>query len=216
MAEINLLKCLPKSNRKINIRKKKKSSKNIKIAKEFGKEFFDGPRACGYGGYYYDGRWKPVAHDIYTHYKLKKSDKFLDIGCAKGFLVKEMLSLGIDSYGIDISDYAIKNSEKETFGRLHRGSAISLPFPDKTFECVVSINTLHNFNKKDFVLALKEMIRVGKKSYFIQVDSYLNNLQKKKFEDWVLTAECHGYPKEWIKLFNKAGYKGDWYWTITE
>ena len=216
MAEINLLKSLPKSRRNIRNRKKSKTSKHIQVAKEFGKMFFDGPREYGYGGYSYDGRWKPVAKDICNHYKLKKNDKFLDIGCAKGFLVKDMLSLGIDSYGIDVSDYAIKSSEKETFGRLHKGSAILLPFPDNAFDCVVSINTLHNFNKSDFILALKEMIRVGKNAFFIQVDSYLNNLQKKKFEDWVLTAEYHDYPEGWIKLFKKAGYKGDWYWTIME
>ena len=216
MAEINLLKSLPKSKRNVKNRKIKKTTKHIKIAKKFGKMFFDGPREYGYGGYSYDGRWQPVARDICNHFKLKKDDKFLDIGCAKGFLVKDMLRLGIDSYGIDISDYAIKNSEKETFGRLHKGSAILLPFPNNAFDCVVSINTLHNFKKKDFIIALKEMIRVGKKSFFIQVDSYFNDLQKKKCEDWILTAEYHDYPEEWIKLFNKAGYKGDWYWTIME
>ena len=124
-----------------------------------------------------------------------------------------MLNIGIDSY-IDISDYALKNFEKETYGRLHKGSAISLPFPDHSFDCVVSINTF--FNKYDFIIALKEMMRVGKDAFFIQVDSYHNMKQKKIFEDWVLTAEFHGFPKDWLKLFKKAGYKGDWYWTIME
>ena len=58
MAEINLLKSLPKSRRNISNRKKSKTAKHIQIAKEFGKMFFDGPREFGYGGYSYDGRWK--------------------------------------------------------------------------------------------------------------------------------------------------------------
>jgi hypothetical protein len=36
------------------------------------------------------------------------------------------------------------------------------------------------------------------------------------FENWVLTAEYHDYPDEWIKLFTEAGYTGDWNWTIVE
>ena len=216
MAEINLLNSLPKSKRNIEERKSEKTSEHIKISSYFGKMYFDGPREYGYGGYVYDGRWKPVAKDICNHYNLKKNDKFLDIGCAKGFLVKDMLNLGIDSYGIDISDYALKNSEKETFGKLHRGCATSLPFPDNSFDCVVSINTLHNLNKNDFLIALKEMMRVGKKSFFIQVDSYYNENQKKIFKDWVLTAKYHDYPEGWLELFKNVDYNGDWYWTVME
>ena len=40
--------------------------------------------------------------------------------------------------------------------------------------------------------------------------------QKKLFEEWVLTAKYHDYPEEWLKLFDEAGYTGDWYWTILE
>jgi len=216
MVEINLLNSLPKSKRNIQDRKREKTSDHIKISREYSKMYFDGPREYGYGGYVYDGRWKPVAKNICNYYNLKKNDKFLDIGCAKGFLVKDMLGLEIDSYGIDISEYALKNSEKETFGRLHRGCATSLPFPDNSFDCVVSINTLHNLNKDDFLIALKEMIRVGKSSFFLQVDSYHNENQKKQFEDWVLTAKHHDYPKAWLELFKKTNYKGDWFWTIME
>ena len=216
MAEINLLRSLPKSKRNIKNRKSKKTQEHIKISREYGKVYFDGNREYGYGGYVYDGRWKSVAKDICSHFNLKKNDKFLDIGCAKGFLVKDMLEIGIDSYGLDISKYALNKSEKETIGRLHLGTATDLPFPDNSFDCVISINTLHNLNKKDFLLALKEMVRVGKKKFFIQVDSYYNIKQKKIFQDWVLTAKHHDYPKGWLNLFKIAGYKGDWYWTIME
>ena len=71
----------------------------------------------------------PVAQDICEHFKLKKDDKFLDIGCAKGFLVKDMLDIGIDSYGLDISDYALKNSEKETLVDYIKGQQFHYHFP---------------------------------------------------------------------------------------
>ena len=51
---------------------------------------------------------------------------------------------------------------------------------------------------------------------FVQVDSYHTPAQKEVFESWVLTAEFHDYPDGWVKLFQEAGYTGDWYWTIIE
>ena len=46
------------------------------------------------------------------------------------------------------------------------------------------------------------------------MDSYLNDEQKKIFESWVLTAKFHDYPEGWKKIFKKANYKGDYFWTI--
>ena len=62
----------------------------------------------GYGGYQYDGRWINVAKDITSILILAKV-KVLG-GCEKGFLVKDLVDLGIDASGVDISDYAIENS----------------------------------------------------------------------------------------------------------
>ncbi len=72
MAEINLLRSLPKSKRNIKNRKSKKTKEHIKISREYGKVYFDGNREYGYGGYVYDGRWKSVAKDICSHFNLKK------------------------------------------------------------------------------------------------------------------------------------------------
>jgi len=214
MAEINLLKSLPKGKRSVSARKSQKTLNHIKISRKYGKEYFDGKREYGYGGYYYDGRWKSVAKDIVNLYKLKKGDKVLDIGCAKGFLVNDLIDLGIDAYGLDISEYAIQNSMKSTYGRLHIGSAEKLHFPDNSFDFVISINTIHNLTKLQCIKSLKEINRVSKKFSFVQVDSYRTLNQKKIFLEWVLTAKYHDYPQNWKKLFKLAGYKGDWYWTI--
>lgn len=216
MSEINLLCSLPKSKRNIEERKTEKTEHHIEVSRQYGQEYFDGSRDYGYGGYKYDGRWKTVAKDIVKIYNLKDSDKVLDIGCGKGFLVKDLLELNIDSYGLDISEYAIKNSEIETYGRIHRGNAKELPFPDNSFDFVLSINTIHNLVKDDVILALQEIERVSKGKSFIQVDSYKTEEQKKVFEEWVLTAQYHDYPEGWLNLFKKAGFKGDWYWTIID
>lgn len=216
MAEVNLLARYPKSKRNVLARASAKTEEHIRISREYGREYFDGDRGYGYGGYRYDGRWKPVAEDIIRHFKLRSGDRILDVGCAKGFLVKDLMDLtGLEAFGLDISDYALKQCEPEVVGRLHRGSAIDLPFPDHSFDAVVSINALHNLPRAECIVALREIERVTKMSCaYVQVDSYFTEEEKRLFEEWVLTAYTHDYPDGWRAIFSEAGYRGDYYWTL--
>lgn len=218
MAEIELLRALPKTKRNIQKRLEAKDPKIIVSAKQYGQMYFDGPREYGYGGYRYDGRWVPVAKDIIDHFNLKSGDRVLDVGCAKGFLVKDLMKVcsGLEVFGVDISEYALMHCEPEVVGRLHLGSGDRLPFPDNSFDCVLSLNTIHNFSRDRAIKAMSEIQRLSGGKAFVQVDSYYTPLQKAIFEDWVLTAEFHDYPENWIQVFNEAGYTGDYYWTIVE
>ena len=213
MVKVNLLRSIPKSNRKVKNRLDKKNKSVIKISKKFGAKYFDGERKYGYGGYKYDGRWQGVAKDIIKHFSLKKGSKVLDVGCAKGYLVRDLLDQCIDAYGIDISRYALENADKKVKNRLFYGNAKKINFKNNFFDAAISINCIHNLKKKYCIMALKEIQRVSKGKCFVQIDSYETAKEKRLFLDWVLTAETHGSPEEWYKIFNKAEYKGDWYWT---
>ncbi len=214
MKKINFLRSIDKRKRQIKTRKKFKTSQIVKTAQKFGKEYFDGNRKYGYGGYYYDGRWKKVVNDFIDYYKLKPGDKVLDVGCAKGYLVKDFLDRKIDAYGIDISEYAIKNSHPKTKGRLFVANATNIPFPKKAFKLVISINTIHNLSKKKCAKAIKEIMRTTSKHTYLQVDAYNNLKEKKIFLDWVLTAKYHNYCEKWEKFFRENKYKGEYYWTF--
>ena len=214
--EKNLLYSLPRSVRNISERIRTKDPEVTAISQNFGREYFDGDRMYGYGGYTYDGRWLPVAKTLVQEYSLGPSMKVLDVGCAKGFLVKDLIITcpGLEVYGLDISKYALMNAEPEIIDRLQMGNATNLPFPDKFFDLVVSINTLHNLDRDQVGKALTEIQRVTKKNSYVVVDSYRNNSEKEVFESWVLTAKFHDFPENWIKLFAEVGYTGDYYWTI--
>ena len=214
MKKINLLKSIKKVKRQINKRKLNKSKNTIKIANQFGKEYFDGSRKYGYGGYCYDGRWKKVVKDFIKYYNLKPGDKVLDIGCAKGYLIKDFLEKKIDAYGVDISDYAIKNCHPNVKSRLRINNAKKLPFNNNSFKLVISINTLHNLNKNDCKKAIKEIMRISSKHTYIQVDAYRNEEEEKIFKDWVLTAKFHTYCNKWEQFFEEIKYKGEYYWTF--
>jgi len=214
MPELDLLRALPRGKRNLQQRATAKTAELIALSRQYGRDYFDGSRDVGYGGYRYDGRWVPVARDIVARYGLKPGDRVLDVGCAKGFLVKDLLAEGIDAYGLDVSDYALLSCEPEVVGRLHLGGAERLPFPDKSFDVVLAINTLHNLRRPELIQALREMERLARKGKFVQVDSFRTAEEKEIFESWVLTAYTYGYPHEWEALFAEAGYTGDYYWTF--
>jgi ubiquinone/menaquinone biosynthesis C-methylase UbiE len=218
MNEIDLLRALPKVKRNIEMRKDAKDPAVVAISKKYGQMYFDGPREYGYGGYRYDGRWVPVAQDIVAHFGLRPGMRVLDVGCAKGFLVKDLMTVcpGLEVFGLDISSYASANCERDAIGRLCLGSGEWLPFPDRCFDCVLSLNTVHNFPRLRAIEAMREIQRVSGGRAFVQVDSYHTPRQKEIFESWVLTAEFHDYPDGWTSLFDAAGYTGDYFWTIIE
>jgi SAM-dependent methyltransferase len=220
MAEVNLLRSLPKTTRNIRQREVGKSGDVIAVAKQFGKEYFDGPREYGYGGYRYDGRWIPVARDIVGHFTLKPGMRVLDVGCAKGFLVKDLMQVspGLEAYGLDISIYALSHGEPETGGRVCCGHAERLPFADCCFDAVLSINTIHNLDRNGCMNALREMTRVCRHPHkiFVQVDAFRTEQEKKLFEGWCLTALTYLTPPEWVALFARAGFRGDYNWTVLQ
>ncbi len=216
MREVNLLRALPQTKRNIEKRAAAQTPENIAVSRQYSREYFDGPREVGYGGYRYDGRWIPVARDIVAHFGLNAGDRILDVGCAKGFLVHDLMQVcpGLEAFGLDISEYALMHCLPDVVGRLHLGSADKLPFPDASFSAVISINTIHNLVRSDAVTAVREVERLAPGRGFIQVDSYHTPEKREVFLSWVLTAKFHDYPKGWLELFAEAGYTGDYYWTL--
>src|SRR3990167_5104025 len=163
MPEVNLLRRYPQAKRNVQARSSAKTKDHIRIAREYGEMYFDGPREYGYGGFKYDGRWIPIAEDIVEHFNLKPGMRVLDVGCAKGFLVKDLMKVcpGLEVFGLDISEYAVLNCEPEVVGRLHVGNAEKLPFPDNSFDAVIAINVLHNLPKERCKKAVSEIERLA-------------------------------------------------------
>jgi SAM-dependent methyltransferase len=217
VAEVDLLDRSPRTTRDIAARAAAVSAQR-EIAKRFDREYFDGDRGQGYGGYRYDGRWVPVAERIRDHYRLTAGQRVLDVGCAKGFLLHDLGRVvpGLQVAGLDISGYAIAQAVADVRPRLVRGSAERLPFADQSVDLVISINTVHNLDRAACVRALAEIERVSRGHRYVQVDSWLTESQREKFERWQLTALTYSDPAGWRRLFAEAGYRGDYYWTVTE
>jgi len=185
----------------------------MKVAKKYGKDYWDGYRRYGYGGYKYIRDYhKYLAINLIRLYKLTPESKILDVGCGKGYLVYEISKLLNSSnvYGCDISKYAIKNSKKEIKKNIFLHDARKkFIFNDKHFDFVFSNTTLHNFKLPDLYYSLKEIERIASKKY-ICVESYRNEKEQFNLQCWALTAETIIDKKSWLWLFNQVRYTGDY------
>jgi SAM-dependent methyltransferase len=186
---------------------------NKMYAWQLGKEYYDGSRLNGYGGFKYDGRWLKLLPKIIKRYKLKKSSKVLDLGCKKGFLLKDLNILipGIKSYGIENHPYALKKSIKCN-SKLIQSEYYSIPFKDKYFDFVIAFNSLYMHNLGDVIKSLREIERVSKKSYIV-LASGENNEERNRFYKWTLIGTSILLKKEWKTLFKKIKFTGDYYFS---
>ena len=215
--EIDLLINYPKTKRNVDDRAQGKSEEDRAIARRFDKDFFDGDRRHGYGGFNYHPRfWQPVIPTMQRHFGLTAASSVLDVGCGKGFMMHDMAELipGITVKGLDISRYAIENAIEDMKAHVQVADAKELPFRDKSFDVVIAINTIHNLERDECAEALREIERVKRRGAFVTVDAYRNEEEKSRMYAWNLTARTIMSVDEWIEFFRKAGYTGDYYWFI--
>lgn len=215
--EIDLLANYPKAKRNLDERAASKTEADRAIARQFGRDFFDGDRRHGYGGFNYLPRfWQPVIPTFRDYWQLNANSSVLDVGCGKGFMLHDLAELipGITVKGIDISQYAIDNAIEDMKPHVHVANAIHLPFPDKSFDVAISINTVHNLEREECGKALREIERVSRGSSFITVDAYRNDEEKERMYAWNLTAKTIMSVEEWEQFFEEVGYTGDYFWFI--
>jgi len=215
--EIDLLRNYPRTKRNLAERESLKTPENRALARQFGKDYFDGSRETGYGGFSYNSRfWQPVIPDLVEHFGITPESAILDVGCGKGFMLFDFQQLvpGVTVSGIDVSQYAIDNSVPEVRSHLSLGNATQLPFEDKSFDFVFAINTIHNLEPEPCARALREIQRVARVGSFITVDAYRDASEKRRMYAWNLTAETIMSVEEWLGFFDAAGYTGDYFWFI--
>lgn len=215
--EIDLLINYPKTKRDVKERGSEKTEADRALARQFGKDFFDGDRKNGYGGFSYIPRfWQPVIPTFEEYFGLRAGSSVLDVGCAKGFMLHDLAELipGIEVQGIDVSAYAIEHVIEDMKRFVQVADARDLPFADNSFDAVVSVNTVHNLEREECGAALREIERVSRGKSFITVDAFRNEEEKQAMHAWNLTAKTIMHVDEWKSFFQQVGYTGDYFWFI--
>ncbi len=215
--EVDLLVNYPRPKRDVDSRAANKTPEDRAIARRFDKEFFDGDRRTGYGGFTYHPRfWQPTIPVFQRHFGLTGGSSVLDVGCAKGFMMHDLAALipGITVKGIDVSQYAITNAIEDMRPHVQVADATRLPFADASFDVVIAINTIHNLELDGVEESLREIERVKRRGAFVTVDAYRNDEEKCRMDAWNLTARTILSVADWQALFARVGYTGDYYWFI--
>jgi ubiquinone/menaquinone biosynthesis C-methylase UbiE len=217
--EIDLLEKYPKSSRPIDERAKLITETHRAVARKFDVEYFDGDRLTGYGGYHYNARfWTDTVRVFRDHYRLADDARILDVGCAKGFMMYDfkLLMPKAEIQGIDVSQYAFEHCKPEIKPFIRVGNANNIPFPDKSFDLVICINTIHNLPLIDCKQALREIQRVSRRHAFVMNDAWRNEQEHASMLKWNLTALTYMHVDDWKMLFDEVGYTGDYYWFIAQ
>lgn len=178
-----------------------KNSTTTKSYYEFGLDYFDGPASqIGYGGYAYDGRHEGACATIINHFGLRSGARILDFGCAKGFLVTEFRKLGMDAWGLDVSEYAINNAEPETLPFLQLAPAYLPAFPQPLFEehwdLVITKDVIPHLPLSE-VEALFEHLNGNRIPTFASIQCVQDSESKNLLQKWDPTTKIVWTSAEW-------------------
>jgi SAM-dependent methyltransferase len=140
----------------------------------FDKEYFNSKDKSNYSKEFWDyEKKKGGLNSMVVEFKeLFNPTSLLDVGCARGLQVKAFCDGGIDAYGIDISDYAIKESLiKEKCSQCDI-TLDRIPFQDGKFDLVLCKDILEHLPFKSHNHVFYELTRVTSK-YLVLIMPFL-------------------------------------------
>lgn len=141
----------------------------------YGKGYYDGELDGHYREWWWTdiSVWMPRALIIKEAFLPKT---VLDCGCAKGSLVKFLRYYGIESYGFDLSEYAITTTPfpeiKDSLFVLD-AALTDIPFPDKYFDVTCCFDILEHQDSEHIGLVIDRISRITKKYILIRQPIYI-------------------------------------------
>lgn len=212
MREFNALEGYPEPKEPRIVGPTVRTIQNRIIAAYRDKEYYDGERNNGYGGFKYDGRWVSVAQNMSLEYGLTENSAVLQIGCEKGFLLHDLQQLypQMKIRGTDISKYAIKEAMPLVKPLIKRAPFTKLPFKDQEFDLVLAIGVVYTLNLADAMQCLREIQRVGKGKSFITLAAYRTEEELNLFRWWTVLGTTVLHEDEWVQVLKHVGYTGDY------
>jgi len=159
----------------------------------------------GYGSRKFELSRKVVNKKIISMIKAHKNDgRFLDIGCAYGFLTDSASRKGFDAQGIDISEFAVNEARKRYPGLDIQRMDIEkkMRLPDAEYDVVTAIDVLEHC--KELKSVLSELKRIMKDDAVLLIcvpDSDMLTEEKDNDDTHVWRMNAN----EWSGMFRKNG-----------
>lgn len=148
----------------------------------------------------------PMAYHFIKELNLQDNETLLDVGCSKGYFVKALRLLGFESYGIDISSYAIEHADSDVkkFVKLITESD-PVPF-SRSFDWVVTKDVLEHMDTQSLHFFMDAYRHLSKKQYHVIP---LGDNDKFRIPEYHLDKSHIQIHNEdwWENLFNSYGWK---------
>ncbi len=183
---------------------------------KYDKDYFENGLAKGLSCYE-NYRWipeltYPMAFSICEYLKLKKNHIILEYGCAHGFLVKALNDFDIDTYGVDISKYALSKVDNEIKSKIslikknNTINAVKKMNIKSKFDYVISKDVFEHIEPKTLSKVIKDLSKITKKMFVVVPLGDNGKYRIKSYSDdkTHIIAENENW---WKKLFVKNNFK---------
>ncbi len=136
----------------------------------YGHEYFDDPESgSGYTHYEDDESFIRLSEVFVENLQPRR---VLDVGCAKGYLMGRFIERGIETCGIDTSEYAVGEASEAVRAHIQIASILDIPFPDDSFDLVICMETLEHIEPHLVTRAISELARVSSQHVLASMPSY--------------------------------------------
>jgi SAM-dependent methyltransferase len=205
----------PHSKVKRIIKENSRTIQNKIIAWGLDREYYDGSRENGYGGFRYDGRWAKIMPDIIQSYGLTANSSVLDVGSKKGFFLHDLKQAlpRISIKGVENHSYPIEETMDSVKDDVIFCPYEKLPFEDKSFDFVMAFASIYMLNFGGVLNALREIQRVSRGNSYVTLGAYNTKEEKELFLEWTLLGTTILRKDEWLEVFKETGYTGDYFFT---
>lgn len=163
----------------------------------FDKSYFNGGGKVG--GYAREGYWDYPVHNITAEYlvnkikKHKEDAKVLELGCARGYIVKRLQDQGIKAHGVEISLHCWLTRVADDVV-MWDICQTPWPFQDKEFDICYSVATLEHIPEAFLPDVVREIERVSSHS--------IHGIDFGEKDDGFDKTHCSLFPKTyWENLF---------------
>jgi predicted SAM-dependent methyltransferase len=125
-------------------------------------KYFDGGRGK-VGGYAREGYWDyPVHWNTFGHVMLRNPESVLEIGCARGYVLKRIEDAGVRAVGVEVSHHCYETRVTNAVIEFDV-TQTPWPFADKEFDLAYSVAVLEHIPEQYMAAIAGEIQRVSKR-----------------------------------------------------
>ncbi len=124
--------------------------------------------------------------------------KYLFLGDDKGGLVRSLLSMGMDAYGLTSTKKDAETNNISMPNRFQYSEVTSFPYEDNAFDTVVITDYLERINSKDLPKVLSEIHRVCRRSIYLKISNF------SEYGDILETIQDR---RAWEMIFFNQGFR---------